>query len=407
MTSLESTPRPVAAAALPAAFDGLLDRIEGSLEKWAAGRGWWWKLAALCSLCSIFYAAPNFTLLWPKEPPLLWSVVDRQTSNLLTPVTDVDSTTHESKRVFRLTPPALAKLSPVANWKGRMLFLFALQYTAGIVFFALCGRLLNAMLHSPAAATLLTLSFAFIYPGQAFFWDVTGWFDGLAIFLLVLTLVVRSAPLIFACLFAAFWVDERAIVASSFSFLWLKLRERPDATARDLLCPDLRSAMVPLAIGVTLLLRTYLARTHGFLLPISAEAGVGLAPFFKDDRLFRLPLGILSPFKAHWALFVLAGASAWLNRQWALLLLGSAAVAASTLAAVAVADVTRSLAYAFPGVLVAVGTIARHAGARFMVELSAIVLLLAIVLPSYNVMSGVNWMFPLPLKMLQSPLLWR
>ncbi len=381
--------------------------IEARLTTWAAGRWWRLKLAAFCSLCSLLYATPNFTTLASKETPPLWDVVHQQAAHPLTPVPGLDPTTHESKRVFRLTMPLLAKLSPVGTPRGRMLFLFALQYAAGVVFFILCFELFHELARNPATAAVLTLGTAFLYPGQACFQDLFGVFDGTAIVFLLMTMWCRVPAVVFLCLLGAFWVDERAVVAASFPYLWIKLRSEKTDGWGSLLLPDRASIVVPLAVAVTLGLRLWLTKAHGFHLPLGPESDVSATKFFQAARLDRLPIGLLSPFKLHWLLIGLAAAWLWATRAWALLVLGGAAVLASTAAALAVVDITRSLAYAFPAIILSVGLVARSAGQRFLFALAITLLVTALVVPSYDVKTGAAWMVPAPVKFLISPVLWR
>lgn len=393
-------------ARLPQWFDHLLTVLEVRLAAFGATRWWRLKLAAFCSLCSILYATPSVTTLATRETPRLWSVIQQQSAHPLTPVPGLEPASHEAKRAFRLTMPLLAKLWPVESARGKMLSLFAIQYTAGLLFFVLCATLFHRLLQSHASAVLFAVSTAFIYPGQACFFDLFGFFDGVALVFLLLTFVCRAPALVFGCLLAAFWVDERAIVAGSFTYLWLKLRDGGEVGWRQLLLPDRHSIVVPLAILMTLCLRLWLTRAHGFVLPVT-DGGVSFAEYLRAERLFRLPLGILSPFKFHWALLGMAALSLWLNRRLALLALGTAAVLASAAVAVAVVDITRSLAYAFPAIILATRCVAQSSSPRFMLGLAVAVLILSVLLPSYNVMTGVEWMSPFPVKLMMSRLLWQ
>lgn len=388
-------------------LDRLKTALEDRLSNWAAGRWWRLKLAAFCSLCSILYATPNFTTLASKETPALWNVVHQQATRPLTPVPGLDPASHESKRVFRLTMPLLAKLSPVGTPRGRMLFLFALQYAAGILFFVLCFELFRELVQNPATAAVLTLGTAFLYPGQACFHDLFGVFDGIAVVFLLAAMWCRVPWLIFTCLLGAFWIDERAVIAASFPFLWIKRRAGLADGWRQLLLPDRASIVVPLAVAVTLGLRFWLTQAHGFHLPLGPESDVSATKFFQAARLDRLPIGLLSPFKLHWLLIGLA--AVWLSatRRWALLVLGGAAVLASTAAALAVVDITRSLTYVFPAVILSLGLVAREVGRQFLFGLACLLLALALVVPSYDVKTGAAWMVPLPVKLLISPVLWR
>lgn len=384
--------------------------LEIRLTNWATGRWWRLKFAAFCSLCSILYATPNFTTLAPKDAkdlPLLWDVIHQQATHPLTPVAGLEPTSHESKRVFRLTMPLLAKLSPVGTPRGRMLFLFALQYGAGILFFVLCVELFQELVGNPATAAVLTLGTAFLYPGQACFYDLFGVFDGIAVVFLLAAMWCRTPWMVFACLTGAFWIDERAVIAASFPFLWLKLREGLVDGWRQLLLPDRATIVVPLAVAVTLGLRFWLTNAHGFHLPLGSESDVSATKFFQATRLDRLPIGLLSPFKLHWLLMGLAAAWLWVTQRWALLILGGAAVLASTAAALAVVDITRSLNYAFPAVILSVGYVAQDVGRRFLFVVAVVLLVLALAVPSYDVKTGAAWMLPAAAKLIVSPLVWR
>lgn len=401
------TPDSSAAASLTQWLDRLMTALEARLTNWAAARWWRLKLAAFCSLCSILYATPNFTTLISKDVPPLWDVVHQQATHPLTPVAGLDPLSHEAKRVFRLTMPLLAKLWPVGTPRGRMLFLFALQYVAGAVFFVLCFELFRELVQNPATAAVLTLGTAFLFPGHACFHDLFGVFDGIAVVFLLAAMWCRTPWMVFACLLGAFWIDERAVIAASFPYLWIKLRTGATDGWRQLLLPDRASIVVPLAVAVTLGLRLWLTQAHGFHLPLGPESGVSATKYFQAASLDRLAIGLLSPFKLHWLLIGLAAAWLWATRRWALLVLGGAAVLASTAAAFAVVDITRSLTYAFPAIILSVGLVAQSVGQRFLLGLAVTLLALALVVPSYDVKSGAAWMVPAPVKLLVSPLLWR
>lgn len=80
--------------------------------------------------------------------------------------------------------------------------LFIIQIIIGVLLFWALAKLAEKVTGDRVCATLLTLGFTCIYVGKACFLDLKfGWFDGVAYFLLIMSMLYRNIILIFLFLF--------------------------------------------------------------------------------------------------------------------------------------------------------------------------------------------------------------
>jgi hypothetical protein len=205
-------------------------------------------------------------------------------------------------------------------------------------------------------AALTALAAASTFLGASAFWDARGYFDALAIGLVLAAMACRAvAPVALLVLLAAF-TDERALGAGLLACFWFVVRGRREgASGRARWLP--RPAWgVLLATAAYVGARQVLARRFGLATPIGETAAVGLDQL--RGQLTSMPFGVWSVLEGLW-LPVLAG-FALLWRRWRLpsgiVIL---VLALQLLSAHCVWDVTRSGMYVFPVVFVSAAALAR------------------------------------------------
>ncbi|WP_247233238.1 hypothetical protein [Telluribacter sp. SYSU D00476] len=363
-------------------------RFYASVESFTHTRYWQLKLSVVLFGFVLLTTYPNYLdILVDPAPRTTFSYFYDKVASPLSPVT-FDEKTHGSKIAFRLTVPLLAKLINVGHTvTGKdILLIYLIQSLLLIPFLLMLIRLLNRYMDSVSTVFLVGACSA-TYLAKAFFWDYECWFDGYAYFFLLAGMCFRRRWLVFATLLLACWTDERAVIALGSVYLFHRLREN-DFTLQSLkdLLPQRRyldaSAVVLLVIATYGLIRWWLTTTFGLSTPSGLKAGVSLSflPFQLKHRLIGIPFtfeGLWIPFAlAMWALIdqrlrLLAG-----------LLLGGMLI--HTIIAYCVFDITRSLAYAFPLIIIAAILMARDY-AHNRKQILMLVMLICVLIPTHYI----------------------
>ncbi len=348
-----------------------------------------WKLRALLVVLSLslFRAFPSYDALRTDFVQAKWRAVQikfdqpfADTSRLFPPGT------HESQLTFRLTAPLLAKT-------------FGLRRNGMLIFFAITGILiLYASLHlaheaskSRRIALFVCLALACVWPGVAAFHELRGgYYDALALCLLLLALSTRRWVVAFLLVFAAAWTDERAVIASFFLLLY------PDAGKGGLGGARPQVVSTLLACGAYAGARAYLAVIHSYP---AMPAGMGISVL--ADQLSIIPLAIWTGLGGAWILVVLALPLLLSQRRYLVALGFAGALTATAGGALLVADVTRSMAYCLPAVFVALSVLSRGRPEKQVERLAAIVAGISFIVPTGYVEgpAGVWWLYPLPFQL--------
>lgn len=384
------------------AYHEWTNALRARVARFTAGRFWAVKFGLLCAAVSMVYAFPSPTLV-AQPPTPLWVLISAQVDAPFAARAFAPES-HEAKRTFRLTMPLLGKMIPSTSVQGRRIAMIAAQYIAGVLFFALTAALFSEVCGSRLAGLAATLSFALCSVGQAFFLDLHGFFDGMAFFFLAVAMWARRPWLIGLAVFLACWVDERAIVVAALVLLWTIVRDSSGMLSwKALFVPTRPWIAVVTAVLLTIILRQTMSWAADLPVPKPWDGGLHPLQLLAADRLDRIPPGLIS-IKAIWLFVGLAAWALWLRRERLLLALVVASVGVFVAASFVVVDMTRTLAYVFPLAFVALRSVRRESSERFMEATCLAAVGLALFVPSFSVMSGAEWVQPLPVKLLVSPL---
>lgn len=277
----------------------------------------------------------------------------------------VDKETHGGKIDFRFTVPLLAGLIGVnAGSTGTSVVAIYLIQSALLVpfLFMLIKILLRRL--SPMTVLLFVMGSSTIYLAKAFFWDYDFWFDAFAYFFLTLGMYLKNRVGIFLSLTLACWTDERAVIALASVFLFHLLSEsdfelksfRQLGSKKDWLQ---RTSSVVLMVGISyLIVRTLIATLFNLHTPTGSGSGVelSLVPFQFKHRLS----GIFLTFEGFWVLYLFAVGLLIKKGNTLLSLLMLSLMAGHILVAYAVFDISRSLTYAFPLMIISAFIISRY-----------------------------------------------
>ncbi|RZJ58491.1 MAG: hypothetical protein EOO55_00435 [Hymenobacter sp.] len=344
------------------------------------GPRWRLKTIGLCFVCVLVFQFPELQFLYHyavthTEPNDTYAIFAQQVADPWSNhSTEADS--HESKMIFRLTVPLVARLFHL-NVFG----VLALQVVLGLVMLWALLTLIERLTQDRPTALLLVVGVCFTYYGGAFLHDVYCLFDPFGYALLVLMLLNRRPWALYLLSVAGCFVDERVLVASLLVVLWHSLRATGDAV------PTVRRPAVSWAAAAIVggwltygALRLWLA-AHYALPTNSGELGLKVLKI--SMKRHGMALGFITSIESYWVLVLLALVLLIKHRQWLLAIVMVGAFLPIAAGSFLVHDITRSLAYSFPVVLVALVVLARYLTRDSLRHLALVIAGFAMLIPNY------------------------
>ena len=369
-------------------FSDFLVPLFSALDRFTQSPHWRVKTVALCVLCMGLFQFPDYRSLYAyavvhTESNDAYDTFAQQVAHPLA-AHPADYGSHESKMAFRLALPLLARALHL-NIFG----VLVLQVLAGVLMLwallTLCERL---TLDRPTAL-LLVLGACCTYFGGAFLHDVFCYFDAFGYAVLVLLLLSRRPAVIYGLSVAGAFLDERVAVASLLVLLWHSLR-LPAETVPQLRRPAATWAGAAVVAGWLTYagLRWWLGAAHGLR---TDGGGVGLEALRLNLLHKNAALGFLTGLESFWLLVALAVLVLAARRQGLLaaaLVLAFGPVAGGSFL---VFDITRSLAYGFPAVLLALVVLTHYFTRHALRHIALVVCAVAVLIPNYALHGQVSY----------------
>ena len=379
-------------------LSSLLDGFFGWLSAHTAGHRWRAKVVGACVLAAIVGQLPPYhhtyrELVYGTELESNLQIFNKQVENPWRPYSTIDAS-HPAKMVFRLTLPLLARVLHLP-----LLGVFLLQFALGVLMYYLLVTVLARVLADRVTATLFVLGLSGTYFGSAFSYDLFGYFDAFCYALLVVVFCTQHRWLIVGlCLLGGF-IDERMLLTLPVAVFWYGVSEygwqgRP--AWRYLLTK--RAGAVYGAGLIYALLRLWLARHYH--LPTS----LGLVGFdaLRDNLQHQwLSLGYVAGLKSYWLLLLVLVGLLLYRRAYGLLLVFGGCAAPIFLGSALVTDITRSVAYGGPIVLICASLLRASCTLAERRYLVLIVAALAWLIPSYHVLGKIIYQSPLHMQVLK------
>ncbi len=371
-------------------YQKLRDLFNAGIERILSGP--FWKVKALCGVLaiSLFRAFPSYDALGTNFHQSTWRDIQIKFDHPFIDTAKLfPAGSHESNLTFRLTVPILAHVFHLHELE--LLIFFAL---VGIVLLYLVLKVSFTLSDSKRVALFVCLTTACAWPGEAAFHELRGgYYDALALCLLVAAFATSSSLLAAAFLFLAAWTDERALIASSFVFL---LYAYQNSGIRRFLTG--KPAAVIVAAAAYLGTRAYLTATHSYILSTS---GVGLSVLAQQINV--IPLAIWTGLGGGWILVALGLATLFRQKSYLAFAAFCAVLAGMMVASLAVADVTRSMAYCLPAVFVALAALSSSEEPKRIEGIAAISAAISFLVPTYYLEgnAGLWWLYPLPMQIVR------
>lgn len=368
-------------------FRKFLNQFNSKVRSWLSGKYWAEKVTVIVLIVSLFMAFPGFNASY--EAPLTRRALAVQAQ--IASLDEFWKTSPPTNSMFRITVPLIASALHL-NLQGTLV----LQFLTGIIIFYVVARLIEMETSDRLMAFYVTLLVGVVYPGTAAFLENRFYFDSFAYLFLLCAMWFRSPVLIALTSLLAFFTDERALIASGFVFLWWVLKAEEGNTELKQWF-NLRSVSVVIAMGFYVMIR-WLLMSH-YQIQTWSESH---SEFLLFDQINNSISGMWSGLEAGWILVGLSMVALAIRRRWFILISFLGVVVVQVVAALSVVDITRSMGYLLPAMLLAILILRQSEEKNLLpvVELSALVSLAAL---NYGVGGKSSaWMFyPFPVQIIR------
>jgi hypothetical protein len=293
---------------------------------------------------------------------------------------------HEAKMALRLTVPLIAKvLHLIPVWK-----LYVLQVILGVIGIVLHLKLLYEITNDRLVSLLATIAFTTSYTGASAFIDVYGLYDSFVYVAFLAIMYYRKYWLTFLLLFLSFFTDERAIFASFLVMVWVYL------TVEKKRFP-IFSAVYLSSLILYVIARFYLQNAYGLSTANNGTMGV----FAMVQNFNNIGLGVFGSFEASWIILILACVAIWMEKRIWFLLFYLGGLGMVILIALNVWDVTRSIGYGYPAIIIAVYLLYPHMKKASGTLLMSGVAVMNLLIPVYAVQLNIYWINPFLLNIIK------
>jgi hypothetical protein len=355
----------------------MLTKIENFIKSNESKKYFFLYLSFVIFLTVIFFSFPIYN---NKLDFSTWNAIFYQMNHPFSK-TNYDDLSHVSKLTFRVFPVFIGKI-----FKFNVFAFIVFQYIIGILLFRMILTIFNNILNNSLHAILLTFSFGFIYAGKVSFVELRGIFDGLAITLLVLSIYKPNVLIIYLSVFFAAWTDERALIASSFIFLYY---------VYDFYFKKSKKSLF-FIISVVLSWASYFICRYLLTIIFDLKTNTGgintetLAMNFE-----YAPLSFWGALEGFW-LFIIIAFFAIKPKSWVFNLLIFISLFIIVLVSYFVFDVTRSLSFLFPLVFISLKVIKDQKERLLTNNVFYLVFALSFLFPAYYVGGQhISWSKPL------------
>ncbi len=361
------------------------------ISKLCKGRYWILTTVLLAFILSIFMSFPDRDIYSSKKNSEFMDVYKKSQ----TPFKQIDFApdSHSAKLSFRITVPVVINILRL-----NVVAITIMEYLFGLLFLYVITRLTYDLTSNKAYAFLTTISIGLIYAGTTSFVESRGTFDGIAITLIILALAFRNPLLIMFSVFFAGFTDERALVASALVIVYhLKVSEYNIPSLIKSCFTNSKCLAVIAAWFLYAIVRICLTFFCGL------ETDVGGVGFYlvAEQIKYFLP-GLWTGLEGFWILIIFALVFLLKKRRYAYAFLYFAAIAAISVTAMSVMDITRSMSYLLPAIFVGIKIMCSKdmMPDRFFMNMLFIIFLICLAWPNYYICgnSFFIWAPPLPVR---------
>lgn len=356
------------------------------------------KIAMLWFALAAFIAYPDWDLVIRAgflngRGPLVWGSILKQSAHPFA-ITHYDPASHEAKMALRLLPPIIGHvlgLNPIG------FFLF--QVASYIGFCYLATRLILRASGDIAITVFAAIGCAASGLGSILAIDTSPFFDSVGFVFIALAMLSANPASIIGCFVLAGFTDERCIITIPMVFLFHCLRggtAYPN-TIWHILKANVAAWSAIVAAPIYLLCRMLVTYATGLFTP---HAPNELNYLF--ENFSEWPIALWSVFEGGWILVLGGLLIFYLRKAYLLLIFAILAMLPSIIAGWMVIDMTRSLCFIFPILLLTIGVIC--ANERRPRTIFFYAMIVSLLFPSYAISGGQRPHFMVPTII--APLQW-
>lgn len=373
----------------------LLNSLLQHIESFCECRNWEIKSVFLVLFVALFLSFPSYDVFEDKDYiKTHWKPVLIKIENPFADLTTIYSPgSHASKLNLRLTVPIIARYLHLGIYE-----IIFLQFLFGIGLFFATVKLTYKITQDRITSFIASLTIGSIFPGITSFVELRGIFDGIAISLLIFSLLIQNPIWIWFCLFLSFWTDERAIIASSLVWLFHTFTNKLVNKFHFTTLFRIQSISVIIA-WATYAISRYLVSIYFNL--HTPTGGVGLHILL--DQVNNAPMGIWTGLEGGWVLVLFAIISLILQRSYIWLLLFIVFSSSIIILALSVVDITRSMAYILPAFFFALRILSLTEKIEDVRKYVLLSCLISILWPNYYAggKHSIWWNYPLPIQLIR------
>ncbi len=294
---------------------------------------------------------------------------------------------HLDKRWSRITVPLLAYIFHLD-----VFLLIILQHITSVLFFYLLLNISFDITADRVISLLIGFIFATTFVGKWGFQDFH-YYDGIAYFLLLLAMWKKNVFIVFFGILLAGFTDERALIASAMIYLWWHLRENhfQEIDFKSFLRFDALKIAIISAWVAYFLIRYFVLIQYFQLKP--GVTGLGLEPLRYNFKY--IPMGFFTFLEFAWLLIFAAYVLLLSNKRYLFSILLFLASGLSYTTAFLVFDVSRSMGYAYPILLISL-LVLYQSKEKDLKKYLLIVGTLCFLLPTHAVfLDEIKWFSPI------------
>ena len=382
-------------------FEDFYHSFGRRIELIFASEKWLWKLVIFSTLLSLFLAFPPYSQLTDHliENGMKldsWVFIKNQSKDLFHPKA-MDFDVRRENMIFRWTLPALSFLT-----NHNVILIVLLQSVLGVFFLYNTAQWVYSVSKDKVVTSLFVVAISNIFVCVWTFADIYGYGDGFAYFFLLTALLNRNPVLVFLSLQAAFFTDERAVIAGGYLLLFHVLKKAYDTDdfkfssyLKNLFFD--KNLIVWLAWIVYFAIRIYVQKTY---FQHHSYSTLGTPVLFADAHRHGLGSSLWTAFEGMWLLLGAAILAMLLTKRYLLLLALTVGFLILIASGIYVHDIDRALSYGFPFLLMAIYVLLKTVSLR---SIRLVLFFTAIVCISHPMIyyMGYNrilWLEPLPMK---------
>lgn len=371
------------------------------LESKLSAKTWLWQLVFFSVILSLFLAFPPYTLLIDHLSANgmkldAWVFIQNQSHDLFHPK-DIEYDVRRENMIFRWFLPLLSLLTG-----HQVLLIIVFQAILGVLFLYKTGKYIYSISNDKITTAFFVLSVSNIFVSVWTFADVHGYGDGFAWFFLLVALFNTNPVIIFLCLQAAFFTDERAVVAGGYLLLWwivTKAWEKNDFSFGMFIknAFTAESSVVWTAWLVYFAIRFYVQFTY---FPHHHYSTIGTPVLFADAHRNGLGSSIWATFEGTWLIMFAAALILYLTKRYLLLSALIFGFIILTATGIYVHDIDRALSYGFPFLLISMFVLVKTASVSSIRIILFFAMIICISHPQvfYMGYNKILWLEPLPVK---------